>query len=201
MNLQHLGDALDFWKGGVFRSLDITDQLRVLPMLTDAQSWTPDQLALYATLLCLPGPGRILRCQVQFPENPRASYFEVPCGGGPCIFLDPDTGIGPGGGKHVTITDLDQVLSCNGVEMLVVYQHAHRTEGWLADLIATLKLNLKAPVFVFGLDCGAAGMIFIARKSDGRFGKARSDLDGLLGPIKSVMPARGQPSAYGRVVE
>jgi hypothetical protein len=52
MRLVHLGDALEFWKGGLADLLaDRLDRIQVLPMFTDDDvpgTWTRERLGLYA---------------------------------------------------------------------------------------------------------------------------------------------------------
>lgn len=62
MNLKHLGDALDFWKGGLIGRLEgVLNDGHILPMFTDApNAWTPDRLLLYAHLTGM-DVSRILR--------------------------------------------------------------------------------------------------------------------------------------------
>jgi hypothetical protein len=58
------------------------------------------------------------------------------------IFLDPDTGIEPeksSGPKHVTKKEIEAIWkTLSERDLLVVYQHADRTNQWLPDRIKTM---------------------------------------------------------------
>jgi hypothetical protein len=60
------------------------------------------------------------------------------------VFLDPDTGIEPKNPEpeHVTTEDLQEIWANEGLlpdDLLVVYQHADRTNKWLPDRIETMS--------------------------------------------------------------
>jgi hypothetical protein len=135
MNLTHLGDALDHWKGSIFEFLLGKKLLRnfaVDPMISDEHNdehdWGPEDLALYARLL------RIRRRQILHHRCSlnarRTDYFaEISHAGD--LFLDPDTGIRTRGcrqpdDKYVKPREIAALLEPAARRVVVVYQHVSR---------------------------------------------------------------------------
>lgn len=180
MNLTHLGDALDFWKGSVIGALAGWGHLHdvhVLPMITDSpirEEWRDRHFALYAALLRV-GQERILRQDVDFTAATRAEYFHTGLDVGD-IFVDPDTGIEPttrGGTKHIRRQEIAMLLPEEARRIVLVYQHAYRKDDYAA---ATLKQIVADDCLrgcrAFAYKGGSVSMIFIARDAT-RLGTVR----------------------------
>lgn len=131
MNLTHLGDALDHWKGSLFEFLEREKLLRDFaadPMASDGNAWIEEDFELYARLLRIQ-PTQILHHQQ--PLADRADYFgEIHHRGD--LFVDPDTGIRTSGCRrayrYVEPQELVALLeSPDGggtpPRVVVVYQH------------------------------------------------------------------------------
>jgi len=183
MNLKHLGDALDHWKGSVI-SLFAGPELRIVPMLTDADSWTAGHFRVYARLL-----GRktkdILKRGVPFSNITRHKYFSNL--GERDLFLDPDTGVkNKPSEKHITPADIARLLPPSCSRMLLVYQHASRKkDGVKAKLQWLRSLEGFERLHVIAYDAGPVSMIFISRHR-GRSDKVWTRLRSSLGPIASA---------------
>ncbi len=129
MNLEFLGDALDYWKGALFASLQKEKVLRDFaadPMPTDQDSWRKEDRELYARLL------RIKQSQVirhKVPLQERAKYFgEIAHKGD--LFLDPDTGVATGRvkQKHISPLDIKKLFDRSADRLLLIYQHGDRSK-------------------------------------------------------------------------
>src|SRR5207245_9136426 len=100
MTLDHLGDALDHWKGSTIeRTQAALVDVHVVPMFTDlvqpGDPWNTETLSLYASLLRRPLE-TILLGDRRFDDFSRAAYFgDDRLVGDFDVFLDPDTGIEP----------------------------------------------------------------------------------------------------------
>jgi hypothetical protein len=136
MNITHLADALDCWKGWLItRALPELRDLRVLPMLTDAQAWTDDHHALYAKMMAVPASSILLR-NVAFTHAARAEYFAQPeltasLGTDADLFVDPDTGIWrdrkwikvANRDRSVRTSELASLLPAGSDRVVLVYRH------------------------------------------------------------------------------
>jgi hypothetical protein len=97
MNLEHLGDAYDFWKRAMLDILRKSGRtLKILPMFTD-KKWKEPEISVYRTLLgaCTHEIGlteKFARIKGSSPP-----YFADPKDAGKWsnydLFLDPDTGV------------------------------------------------------------------------------------------------------------
>ena len=201
MNITHLGDALDYWKGSILNRLrnDLID-LRVVPMLTDfgrrGVIWSHEQFALYADLLCV-DPKIILLKDEQFIHSGRIHYFSNPSlSGDSDLFLDPDTGIEPPGslkGKHVALSDLQRLLE-RSQRLILIYQHAQR--GGMDNELEVARERMKRvrdfskkenkshPWLAATLCCGAVSM-FVVSRDEKRFERLHSKITSLLGPCST----------------
>ena len=126
MNLKYLGDALDHWKGSLFRRLcyrNLLSDLHVDPMITDERPWTEEELSIYDRLLNLESVGKLVNSQRTFTVQ-RQDYFNSIDHRGD-LFLDPDTGIAAINitRKHVAIKEIDFLLMKNKSRVIAVYQH------------------------------------------------------------------------------
>jgi hypothetical protein len=171
MNLTHLGDAFDFWKGGVIGALAGLGHLQdvhVLPMITDwpiRERWQDGHFALYAALLGV-ARERVLRQDVEFTTETRADYFRIDPHLGD-VFVDPDTGIEPttrGGTEHMRRQEIAMLLPAEASRIVLVYQHAYRKDDYAA---ATLKQiaadDCLRGCHAFAYKGGNVSMIFVSR--------------------------------------
>lgn len=118
MNLTHLGDALDHWKGSLFESLQgagVLTDFAVDPVVSDLHDWTAQHFCLYARLL------RVDLNQVLRQQKEKRLHTGD-------LFIDPDTGVATGrrSEKHVMPAEVRQLLDSNLKRIVAVYQHAAR---------------------------------------------------------------------------
>jgi hypothetical protein len=186
MNLDHLGDALDHWKGSLIE-LVCPEGVRAVPMLTDRDRWTEQHIETYARLLHL-RPEDILKKEESdlFSSKTRDTYFRDL--GQHDLFLDPDTGIAPDDKhaekKHIRTSEITGLLSAAPLRMLLIYQHASRDKGGLRKKLNSLHKSLNG-FDIFAYDSGPVSMLIITQDR----GRADGVLDCLkcwLGPIASV---------------
>jgi hypothetical protein len=140
MDLQHLGDAHDHWKGALFEHLKRAGVLRDLTidrMATDHAGWTEADFRLYARLLRVE-PRQIIRDDRTLAS--RKNYFAELVHSGD-LFLDPDTGIGSGSpiARYVKRKELAELLGQARGSVIAVYQHVRgntreRVDGCLRAL-------------------------------------------------------------------
>lgn len=165
MQLKFLGDAFDHWKGSVLSRLvsaRMLHGLMVVPMITDVEMWTQDDLTTYANLLYV---------NIKDVLNPegllnkgRDKYFGfVPNDAD--IFLDPDTGISTSKvtPKHVAPKELADLITVNQARVLVIYQHSARGSFHkrLEEIIRHLQQKLpQTNACVY--QCGWVAMIFLS---------------------------------------
>lgn len=170
MNLEHLGDALDYWKGGLIEMLDgLLRDLHVIPLFTDdpTTAWTQDHLRLYARLLSVPRD-RILACNQSFQNALRQEYFAgLSLPEQSDLFLDPDTGIAPnhgGNAKHIRLNEIAGMLPAESRRILLVYQHAFRKHDYVTRALhRVVDSDQLRGTSAFAYLGGAASMIFITR--------------------------------------
>ena len=178
MNIKHLGDALDHWKGCIIRSVEKhLHDLRVVPMFTDAdvnKTWSPKRLRIYAELLHVDASD-ILHRRRRFESAERESYF-ADSGGEYDLFIDPDTGIAPKShfdGQHIRPGDIALLLPDDTKRVLLIYQHSSREKDWVdACLRRVVRHEPHRTCWAFAYRGGDASMVFIAR-SRGRLNAMR----------------------------
>ena len=130
MNLGHLHDVFDHWKGSVIRTVvAVLHDLHVVPLCT-GEAWTQEERRLYAELMGVLLNHVLLPDQLFENRAKRQAYF-VPCQPDHKydLFLDPDTGVEPDSGCtrcHVTLDDLDYLLPQCSPGLVMVYQHSPR---------------------------------------------------------------------------
>jgi hypothetical protein len=184
MNLAHLGDALDHWKGSLIELIGGRN-VRVVPMFTDDKPWTEQQIEAYARLLHLK-PEDILKGDIVFSGKTRRDYFHDL--GENDLFLDPDTGIAPDGERakkgHIRLSEIASLLSGSPSRMLLIYQHASRNKRGLIKKLNLLRGGL-AECDIFAYDSGSVGMVFIFRNRE-RSHEALARLKHWLGPMAST---------------
>ena len=186
MNLTHLGDALDHWKGSVIELIG-GKRVLVVPMFTDLDHWTHEDIETYARLLHL-NPYNILKKGEGdlFSANTRGSYF---CNlGKGDMFLDPDTGIAPdktAEEKHVCPSEIACLLAESKSRILLIYQHASRDKDGVREKLKLLRsTDSLEGCHVFAYDSGAASMVVISRNRE-RIDKARACLKSWLCGVAS----------------
>jgi hypothetical protein len=167
MNINHLGDAFDFWKGSFMRTLgNNLNNIKVLPMFTDVpDTWNEARLGLYAQLLGV-NVQDILRPAVRFTMNTRGNYFQN-LDDNSDLFVDPDTGIEPPGGgdyRHIRLSEIAQLLPNDTNRVVLIYQHSFHKHNWtdacLQRIIQYKELN---GCYTFAYWAGSVSMVFIAR--------------------------------------
>lgn len=203
MNKKHLGDAIDYWKRAM---LDLfgseVKRLRVVPMFTDGK-WSRRDLDLYARVLHVKCP-QILKHDKQFTHEGRRDYFaSLNTAASYDVFLDPDTGVEPGCGsaceRHVTVHELEQMLSTAPGRVLFVYQHAHRKNDWASDALDRLaEINGTPRCWRFAYDAGSVAMLVVSRDKE-RVKRLHAriiiHLHGSSDARKRLTELRGSPSA------
>ncbi|MGH6628181.1 MAG: hypothetical protein ACREB3_00445 [Burkholderiales bacterium] len=194
MNLKHLGDALDHWKGSVIELIG-EKRLRVLPMLTDQDRWTSDHFNVYARLLRLKTQ-HILRRKVSFPGQTRSTYFsrlrEYD------LFVDPDTGIASDKKRkkeHISPAEIASLLPRSSSRLLLIYQQRFQRKEMKETLKLVLSIDSLRELHRFAYDAGAVGMVFISR-SRKRINGVLSRVRSLLGPVACV---DGRSQLPGRI--
>jgi hypothetical protein len=187
MNLDHLGDALDHWKGSLIE-LICTEGVRVVPMLTDRDRWTEQHVETYARLLHL-RPEDIFKKGERdlFSSKARDTYFRDL--GQHDLFLDPDTGIAPDDKdaekEHIRTSEIAGLLSAAPSRMLLIYQHASRDKDGLRKKLNSLHKSLNG-YDIFAYDSGSVSMLVITKDHE----RARGALDCLRCWLGPIAPAR-----------
>lgn len=190
MHLEYLGDALDHFKGSLFRRLNEAGLIRDLavdPMATDAEQWTDDDYRLYSELLEVEEE-RILRSQDTLDKRGRRK-LGLPDHQGD-LFLDPDTGILTGSQsparKFVLPGEVGPLLDSS--QVLAVYQHAWRAnEAEPAREAAKAVRSLDAGIAVAAYTSRQVAMLFFSRDT-GRIQAIASWLKCWLGGKQGRIP-------------
>jgi len=173
MNLEHLGDSLDYWKGEVFRQLRINGWLQdfaVEPMISDEQPWNSQNIRVYRHLLSLEDSEPVFHKNAVFSHQPREAYFtEITHRGD--LFLDPDNGIttGEASVKHVCVEDIHSYFRGDFVmdPSLLVFQHAghdvfaNRIKEIVKKVISP-ENNLDRNLYCCSYECGKVAMLFFS---------------------------------------
>jgi len=168
VNLNFLGDALDHWKGSLFKSLQdagVVCGLAVDPMASDRKKWTKKDFELFAHLLRV-SPSQIILHTADLEERPR--YFaEIPHTGD--LFLDPDTGVATGRVKnpkqYIMPVEIKQLLDTANDRMVMVYQHirAQPVTTRVKSVLDAMQRDI-GPFRWCSYESGTVAMIFIARR-------------------------------------
>jgi len=186
MNLDHLGDALDHWKGSLIELIG-GKKLRVVPMFTGDKPWTEQQIEAYARLLHM-RPEDVLKRGCCFSGKTRTSYF---CDlGDHDLFLDPDTGVAPDDKnakkEHIHTSEIADLLSAAPSRMLLIYQHASRDKDGLRKKLTSLHSTEGLQgCDIFAYDSGSVSMLVISRDHERAHG-ALACLKCWLGPIAAT---------------
>ncbi len=139
MNRKYLGDAKDWWKGAILTCLRRTGAIRspqVVPMFTDLERWSEEDLDAYVAFLNIEGRGLLF---TESPYQPftqvrRPKYFEAvlkwtlgPAERDRDLFLDPDTGLSKNETKkHLRPEECWRLVQDRPNKVIVVYQHGAR---------------------------------------------------------------------------
>jgi hypothetical protein len=200
MNLTHLGDVLDHWKGSVLAQMD--DKLvglHVIPMFTDKDRWPADCLGAYAKLLRVELP-QVLNELVPSGKDDRMGYFKEITQGNCDLFLDPDTGISPESKctkKHIEPEEIRDLLRKSPQRILLIYQHRFRSKDPFREKLKQVRRYLPT-CYSFAYSAGPVAMVFIS-KSDLRIDDVYGHLSSLLGSITDKRLVRGRmPRNRGR---
>ena len=177
MNLEHLGDALDHWKGAIFSQLRNNDWFRdfaVDPMITNQTPWDDADTGVYRKLLDLEDNEPVLHANALFSHQTRQQYFKELIHGGD-MFLDPDTGIAtaPTDAQHVTVDEIHSLFRGDYMEdrTILVFQHAGhdpfaaRIEQ-LAGRVIAPENNLDRDLYCCSYECGRVAMLFLSVNRD-----------------------------------
>lgn len=184
MNLSHLGDALDYWKGSVIEMMR-DGKLQVVPMFTDLAEWAQEDIETYARLLHVE-PDDILKRGKDdlFSNATRDNYFRNL--GEHDLFLDPDTGIALSrkAARYVVPSEIIGLLPESRSRVLLIYQHASRKANGVKEKLKSLRdTECLEGCVSFAYDCGAVSMVVISR-SRKRTGKILAQLK-WLSPVAS----------------
>ncbi len=169
MQIDHLADAMDHWKGAMVEMLDgIACDLHVVPMLTDfieaGNPWQESHFKLYARLLKVPLDHVLLRDR-PFRHADRQSYFGQVCLKGEFdLLLDPNTGIETPTScddRHIRLDDLAVLIPPNECSrLLLVYQHSQPYNMRDSILNRLPAIQERWPSFAFW--AGAVSMVFVS---------------------------------------
>jgi hypothetical protein len=156
MNLNFLGDALDYWKGAIFtdlRSEKLVSNFRVDAMATDTRQ--PTDQTLFARLLRIQ-ESQLISHAYNLRQARRQYFSEISSKGD--LFLDPDTGINTGPVKRIEQylqpSELFEILQANKDRLAIVYQHvrAEKTRQRLDKILATLERERKGHFFALPMN-------------------------------------------------
>lgn len=171
MNIKHLGDAFDFWKGGIIRLLNVSlNDLHVYPMFTDtdvSNAWTPGCIQLYASLIGV-DVSKVLLPLTRFETSIRGKYFKmVDIRADADLFVDPDTGIASdraGKIQHIRLCEINQLLPADSSRIVMIYQHSWHKITWVDDCLKKVCSyhDLKGSA-TFAYMGSSVAMIFISR--------------------------------------
>jgi hypothetical protein len=170
MNREHLGDALDHWKGSLISILyrhRLIHDLRVVPMMTHPPEWTDEDWSTYARLLkCRLADIRSRDLPFFNRAKARKEYFERVMKEDSDLFLDPDIGIKANGNEqYIKIQEIRDLLmgaKKNG-RLLMIYQHSARNNPRLHFVGIAGRLEASIPgAHIAVYDGTQAGMFFIS---------------------------------------
>jgi hypothetical protein len=171
MNLNHLGDALDHWKGSLLEQLTkagALNDLRADPMLSDPDDWKPPDWPIFATMLRLE-PRYILRHKHHLRDDRQDYFREITHSAD--LFLDPDTGIDTSQGKkpdqYIRPKELEGLLDVDPTRVLAVYQHIGRMKTReRLETIARVVRTEAGPLYCCSYESPTVAMVFFSRSHD-----------------------------------
>lgn len=175
MNKRYLGDAYDFWKGGILRILfngktfKKTD-LKVKPMIT-GKDWKDEDYHIYADFLNISKKNIIKAEEIKIEES--------------FIFLDPDTGAETPGGdcgpKRLKINQIKDYLTKKNT--LILYQHRRRLEGGIDGTCKEVKKQIQKEVKNINVSyvrTNSAAILFISQN--------KKHINRLVSALRKVFP-------------
>jgi hypothetical protein len=187
MNLKHLGDALDHWKGALFEYLQTECTLRNFaadPMVTDPEPWTEDDFKVYARLLHITRQ-QIIPHEVSLGAARDHYFAEIMHEGD--LFLDPDTGIRTNRAspikKYIKPREVAKLLDSANGRVLAVFQSVRsqktcaRVDGCVKAVAKEMKIS---PLGWCSYESPTVGMLFLSGDSK-RTHEVCCALHGLLG--------------------
>jgi len=187
MKIDHLGDALDHWKGSILlQSSQWTKDLKAEPMITydpDKDHWNREEFMVYSRLLGLPLTHVL---QHEWKQSNRCEYFkETQRQVEGDIFVDPSTGIEPNNfdRNHIRVEELLGLMKQDNLVLL--YQH-RRQGGKLRQTIEQVVKQIHAVQKVCGFtyEATSVAMLFLSRSPE-RLTPIREHLEKLLGNTKA----------------
>jgi hypothetical protein len=185
MNRDHLGDALDHWKGSLFESLQkarVLKDFAVDPLASDLCDWEPQDFDLYARLLKV--KLRQVLLHTRGIDDNRDQYFgEISHAGD--LFIDPDTGVTTGRvtTKHIRPAEIGRLLNSARKRIVAVYQHAARgrqIENRVNEVVTAIRRECEEVQWSF-YNAGTVAMLFLTRDC-GRADTVSSHFRRFLGP-------------------
>jgi hypothetical protein len=185
MNLNYLGDALDHWKGSLFKYLQregVLCHFAVDPMASDQAQWVETDFAIYRHLLWV-NENQLIRHQSTLADRQRY-FLEIRHTGD--LFLDPDTGISTGWvkkkieNKYIKPQEAASLLHTQDDRLLVVYQHVRATRVSVRVDQCLAAIARETNGFWCSYESGTVAMLFLSRRTD-RTSDAQKALQRLLG--------------------
>ena len=186
MNLKHLGDALDHWKGSLFdylREEKVLHDFAVDPMDSDQEQWKKTDFAIYRRLLRI-DENQLIRHKSTLADDRNQYFSEIKLITGD-LFLDPDTGIltskvnKKDEKKYIKPHEVASLLQDD--RLLAVYQHVRgkvvsERVGKCLDAIKQKTSSFSCCSY----ESGMAAMLFLSHQPD-RTTKVKEALTRLLG--------------------
>ena len=206
MNLRFLGDAFDHWKGSVLQLLgDTLRDVHVVPLLTDADRWTPEHFEVYARLLRI-DPNRVVMRDSNFERAQESRDRYLARLADECVdrgrtdrcdlFLDPDTGVGGRDKKHVCRADIDELLRVPGDRVLLIYTQAEdRFRNSEADVLDDFHRCFGEYAFLaYRSAKQGLSMAVVSREDGDRLKDIRTWLSTFLGSVaeRHIIGSAGQ---------
>jgi len=191
MDLKHLGDALDHWKGSLIellgeKNLGVVRNLQLVPMLTDQKPWTQQNLETYAKLLRRE-TNNIFRKDEPFSHSKNAPDSYLRNLGENDLFFDRDTGIAPDQNatiKHVKPSEVAWILGEAPTRMRMIYQHKWQRNKMTDTPKRVLLIEGLREFHGFAYNADAVAMVLIPCDQV-RVAKASQRIRDWLGPIAS----------------
>ena len=160
MNREFLGDAQDWWKGGLLRLLTqrgLLANLQVDPRLTDPAAWRSADWALYSDLLGLP------TADVRGTGEGTAGHD---------LFLDPDTGVRTGRvaeeAKYVTPEQVISLLATEPQRVVAIYQYVRRppVRSRMEQVVAAFRARADDLCYCSSESRSGVAMLFVSKACD-----------------------------------
>lgn len=193
MHTQYGGDGKDHAKGFVLASLYESIprlDLRVDPMFSDAPlAFGSDALNAYCRFLRIQ-PDRVINHDLQYRGLPavtrndqREDYFQPHYGQDYDLFLDPDTGFGAGGRRHVPWRVLPRLVPHGSSRVLAVFQSRHRSANFEQHFATRFLLDCDYFWVVLGQQ---AYVLFLSIRDNPRLDLFRKALETAYHPHETI---------------